>query len=373
MSETAGATPLGQTVEMARYDDGPVSIHYDVEGDGFPVLLIAPGGMRSANELWNGMPWNPRTALAGEYRVIGMDQRNAGRSTGPVSADDGWATYTGDQLALLDHLGIERCHVVGMCIGGPYIMGLLTTAPERFASAVALQPVGIDDNRQAMYEMFDQWVGLVGDAHPDMTPDDWASFRSNMWDGEFVLTATAGTGVRPARPRCWSRWATTSTTRSPCRGAWPNVVPNATLVEDWKEGQALEADRRHDPAVPGRAHSVTSRSTRRRSVRAGRMIAAVLVIGGASACSGGDDTSSSTTTTLSTTTVPIVEVLAVPLTESYFAALAQLPALDQEVSAAAVPGSDAAIFAQHQEVARRLLGLHICEDCRACPGWFPGL
>ena len=76
-----------------------------------------------------------------------MDQRNAGRSTAPVTADTGWATYRDDQLALLDELGIERCHVVGMCIGGPYIAGLLTRAPERFASAVLLQPVGIDGNR----------------------------------------------------------------------------------------------------------------------------------------------------------------------------------------------------------------------------------
>jgi len=225
---------------MASFDNESASIHYDIEGDGFPVLLVAPGGMRSANELWNGMPWNPRTALAGDYRLIGMDQRNAGRSTGPVSADDGWATYAGDQLALLDHLGIERCHVVGMCIGGPYIMGLLAAAPERFASAVALQPVGIDDNRQAMYDMFDQWVETIADEHPEMTRDDWGSFRSNMWDGEFVLTVTPEQAAGVVTPILVAMGNDLYHPQSTSRRL-AEAAPNGTLVEQWKEGEPLVA------------------------------------------------------------------------------------------------------------------------------------
>ena len=58
------------------------------------MAAAVPGGMRSANELWENMPWNPRAALSGDYRVIGMDQRNAGRSTAPVTADDG--TFVAD-------------------------------------------------------------------------------------------------------------------------------------------------------------------------------------------------------------------------------------------------------------------------------------
>lgn len=225
---------------MAEFDDGTRSIHFDDEGGGYPVLSIAPGGMRSANELWQNMPWNPRTALAGEYRVIGMDQRNAGRSSAPVSADDGWDTYTGDQLALLDHLGIERCHVVGMCIGGPYIMNLLTTAPERFSSAVLLQPVGISDNRDALYEMFDQWAESIAPKHPDMTEADWRSFRSNMWDGEFVLTATpdevAGCDTPMLVAMGNDLYHPSSTSREIADRA-----PNVTFVETWKDGDALAA------------------------------------------------------------------------------------------------------------------------------------
>ena len=60
-------------------------------------------------------------------------------------------TIRDDQLALLDHLGIERFHVAGMCIGGSFIMELIEAAPERVASAVMLQPIGFEGNRQAYF------------------------------------------------------------------------------------------------------------------------------------------------------------------------------------------------------------------------------
>lgn len=227
---------------MAAFEHGPVTLHYDVEGDGFPVLLIAPGGMRSANELWNTMPWNPRT-LADSYRVIGMDQRNAGRSWAPVSADDGWATYTADQLALLDHLSIDRCHVIGMCIGGPYIAGLLRRAPERFASAVMLQPVGIEpdeSNRAAFHEMFDAWVELQADAHRDVTDATWASFRGNMWDGEFILTATEDEVAAFTTPLLVAMGNDLYHPQATSRRI-AELAQDVTFVDTWKEGDALAA------------------------------------------------------------------------------------------------------------------------------------
>lgn len=230
---------------MAAFECGPATIHYDLEGpdDGFPVLLIAPGGMRSCNEIWSDMPWNPRTTLSDTYRLIGMDQRNAGRSTAPVSADDGWATMRGDQLALLDHLGVERCHVVGMCIGGPYIAGLLRTDPDRFASAVMLQPVGIEpdgSNRPAFYDMFDRWVDLVAANHDDVDRATWDGFRSNMWDGDFLLTASADDVATFTTPLLVAmgndQYHPESTSRQVAEAA-----PDVTFVERWKQGDDLVA------------------------------------------------------------------------------------------------------------------------------------
>ena len=51
------------------------------------MLLFAPGGMRSAIPFWETQPWNPIEALSPHFRVIAMDQRNAGQSTAPVSEE----------------------------------------------------------------------------------------------------------------------------------------------------------------------------------------------------------------------------------------------------------------------------------------------
>ena len=104
-------------------------IYYEVHGTGEPLLLFAPGGLRSQLAFWRHSPSNPDAAppwmnpmadLAGRFTVIGMDQRNAGHSRGKVTAADGWRTYAGDHLALMDHLGHRRFHVMGGCIGASF-------------------------------------------------------------------------------------------------------------------------------------------------------------------------------------------------------------------------------------------------------------
>lgn len=224
---------------MPFFETADRRIHYEVAGEGVPVLTIAPGGMRSAHSLWDGQPWDPRE-LSDSYQVIGMDQRNAGASTAPVSASDGWATYAADQLALLDHLGVDRCHVVGMCIGGPYIVGLLRAAPERFSSALLLQPVGIDNNRAELEGMFDDWATKILLDHSEAGPSDWAQFRTNMWSGDFVLTATPDEVAAIETPMLVAMgndiFHPASTSREIVERA-----SNATLIEQWREPEFVEA------------------------------------------------------------------------------------------------------------------------------------
>ncbi len=219
---------------------GPVSINYESHGEGFPLLLIAPGGMRSAIDFWTRTPWNPIEQLADRYRVIAMDQRNAGRSTAPVRATDSWHVYLDDQLALMDHLGADRFHVAGMCIGGSYAYGLIAAAPERVASATLFQTIGLDGNRQAFYDMFDSWADELRPQRPDTPPEAWQQFRDAMYGGDFLFTVDRDFVAACPTPVLVllgnDLYHPESTSRDVAR-----LAPNATLVERWKEPEHVPA------------------------------------------------------------------------------------------------------------------------------------
>jgi len=106
---------------MPSFDHHGAYIYYEEFGQGFPILTFAPAGLASVIAVWSeaSAPINPTTEWAANYRVIAMDQRNAGgQSRAPITAQDSWDTYTADHIALLDHLRIDRCHLYGQCIGG---------------------------------------------------------------------------------------------------------------------------------------------------------------------------------------------------------------------------------------------------------------
>ena len=223
---------------MTFLKTGNSEIFYECEGEGTPVFLLAPGGMRSANSFWENMPWNPRESLVKDFKLIGMDQRNAGQSKAPISPSDDWNTYTNDQLAILDHLEIEKCHLLGMCIGGPFIAGLLQADPKRFLSAVMLQPVGIDDNRNALYEMFDSWADDAEVREKFLTPEAVSQFRSNMWDGEFLLSATKDNVRKFDTPLLLFMGDDLYHPQSISREI-ANIAPDVTFVEEWKNPESL--------------------------------------------------------------------------------------------------------------------------------------
>ena len=218
---------------MPIFQRDQVNIHYEIHGEGFPILLFAPGGMLSAASFWSNAEWDPVKTLSPHFKVIAMDQRNAGASSAPVSGNDGWHSYAEDHVALLDHLNIDQAHVLGGCIGGPYCFGVIKAHRERVAAAVLQQSIGSDDNRDLFYAMFDNWADAIRDQHPEANNDDWHAFRSNMYDGDFLYNVDRDfvaactvpmlvlMGSDPYHPEVISR-------------ELAELAPNATLIEEWK-------------------------------------------------------------------------------------------------------------------------------------------
>jgi len=225
---------------MPIYERDGAKIHYEVTGSGPAILLIAPGGMRSSIGFWSQTPWNPIEQLSSRYQVVAMDQRNAGKSTAPVSASDGWHTYTADQLGLMDHLGIERFHVAGMCIGGPYCCGMIEAAPGRVVSATLFQTIGRDNNQQAFYEMYDGWAEPLKDEHSEASESDWSTFRENMYGGDKVLFNVDESFLRDCKTPLLVLLGNDLYHPQSSSRLVADLAPNATLIEDWKESPARE-------------------------------------------------------------------------------------------------------------------------------------
>src|SRR6266540_881018 len=166
------------------YEKGPVRIHYEEVGSGFPLLLIAGGGLNSTISGLNS-PFNAIEEFKGEYRCIASDLRNAngGQSSGPLEIDRPWDASTDDHLGLMDHLRIEKFMVMGFCIGGPFIWNLLRRAPNRLVAAVLAQPSG---SRPEMRDLFYEtnikgWGPALTARRPDITNEAVEKFLTRMY------------------------------------------------------------------------------------------------------------------------------------------------------------------------------------------------
>ena len=146
------------------YVDRPdgARIYYEVQGQGVPLLLLAPGAINSQISFWPGSTINPYE-YADEFQVIGMDQRNAEHSPGPLRAPT-WAEHAADQVAVLDAAGAGRALVWGGCVGVAFALRLIQDAPGRIRAAVVQDPVGLFDGvntRDTFFAMFAPTVALA--------------------------------------------------------------------------------------------------------------------------------------------------------------------------------------------------------------------
>jgi pimeloyl-ACP methyl ester carboxylesterase len=115
------------------FNSNGVTIHYTVTGSGEPVILIH--GLTSSIFMNWQLPGTIRE-LSKHYEVIALDNRGHGQSDKPTDPSDYGVNMVEDVVRLMDHLHIQKAHVVGYSLGGIIIMKMLTMHPERVSSAV---------------------------------------------------------------------------------------------------------------------------------------------------------------------------------------------------------------------------------------------
>jgi pimeloyl-ACP methyl ester carboxylesterase len=226
---------------MPSFEHHGASIYYEEFGQGFPILTFAPAGLQSIIDVWRGpsAPVNPITEFAANFRVIAMDQRNAGgQSRAPITAQDGWHTYAADHIALLDRLGIDRCHLYGQCIGGSFIMSLLKAQPQRIAGAVLAQPIGrVGAMPPGRAARFDAWAKSLTD-HPEATEQVLDAFYQNLYGPDFVYSVDRAF-VSSCRTPCLVLAGNDEAHPFAISEEVAKLLPTCEFIPEWKTGAAL--------------------------------------------------------------------------------------------------------------------------------------
>ena len=149
---SAASAPAQSLGPDKYFDAAGVRIRYAEQGAGEPIVLVH--GFGNTAEIWanNGIAQD----LARNYRVIAFDARGHGKSDKPHEPARYGREMALDVVRLLDHLGIQRAHVVGYSLGGYVVSQLLTLRPERFLSAALIAGSGRfnwDDARAQLAEV----------------------------------------------------------------------------------------------------------------------------------------------------------------------------------------------------------------------------
>lgn len=180
---------------MPTFDNGPVTIRYEEAGSGFPMLAIPGGGLNGRIEaMGHAGSFDPLIEFADTHRVVSLDPRNSpnGQTRGPLEPEKAWDQFTDDQLALLDHLGIDRFVVTGFCIGGPMIWNLIRRAPDRVVAAILAHPSGFRPEQPDLFytRNLADWAPQAMEGRPDITQEMVERFLHCMYrdPADFVFT-----------------------------------------------------------------------------------------------------------------------------------------------------------------------------------------
>ena len=114
---------------MPKAKGGDIEIYYEVHGQGLPLIMIL--GLGQDIPTWHfQIP-----EFSKHFKLIVFDNRDSGMSSqcsAPYTTED----MARDTLGLMDHLHIERAHILGTSMGGMIAQLVALLAPERVISLV---------------------------------------------------------------------------------------------------------------------------------------------------------------------------------------------------------------------------------------------
>ncbi|MEI8410685.1 MULTISPECIES: alpha/beta fold hydrolase [unclassified Kribbella] len=169
-----------------------IELAYDVQGEGEPVLFIH-------GAIWADFlrPLAEQPALRG-FQRIRYHRRGYGESGGPAG---GFDLQAADIVALLDHLEVDRAHLVGHSEGAMIALVLATAYPDRVRSLALLEP--LPSSSWLAAGDFADLLGTLGPAFEAMVGHYQAGDIAGAYDALFeptgldwrAATDAAGPGV----------------------------------------------------------------------------------------------------------------------------------------------------------------------------------
>jgi pimeloyl-ACP methyl ester carboxylesterase len=153
---------IGSHVPTAEIDG--ITTRYEVVGSGPPVLMFAPGGFDASLQQWTTLGVYARIklldCLSERYACIIFDRRECGESGGRVERVS-WSHFAAQGKGLLDHLHIERAHLLGGCMGCAPALAFAVAYPKAAQSMVLFWPVGGARYRISSHQRFADHLAYV--------------------------------------------------------------------------------------------------------------------------------------------------------------------------------------------------------------------
>jgi pimeloyl-ACP methyl ester carboxylesterase len=151
-------------MDVSTVDIDGITTRYQVIGSGPPVLMFSPGGFDATLEQWSALGVYARTKMlehiSKKYTCIIFDRRECGESGGRIERVT-WPHYAAQGRGLLDHLKIERAHLVGGCMGCGPAMAFAVAYPKATLSMVLYWPVGGAKYRISSHQRFGEHLAYV--------------------------------------------------------------------------------------------------------------------------------------------------------------------------------------------------------------------